>query len=118
MSVDRAIKRGATNPVLTATLYDGTTAIDLSGLASATSIQLDLVSADGNTTAVSLGACGWGTTNSGSDGIVTYTWSTGDTDSTGVYNAEFKVTWSDDTITWFPDSGFEQVYVTARASTG
>lgn len=39
-------------------------------------------------------------------GIVQYDWAGGDTDTAGLYQAEFRITYSDSTIETFPNSDF------------
>ncbi len=43
--------------------------------------------------------------------ILRYNWANGDTDATGVYEAEFRVTYSDGTVETFPNSGFISVVI-------
>lgn len=44
-------------------------------------------------------------------GTVRYDWSSGDTDTAGLYEAEFEVTYSDATVETFPNVGFFLVNV-------
>ncbi len=44
--------------------------------------------------------------------ILSYQWVAGDTDSAGVYRAEFEVTYSDGKIETFPNGGYIQINVT------
>ena len=39
-------------------------------------------------------------------GIVQYDWASGDTDTAGLYQAEFRITYSDNTVETFPNSNF------------
>jgi len=41
----------------------------------------------------------------GANGIIDYTWQTGDTDTAGVYLSRFKVTFSDGSVETFPNAG-------------
>jgi hypothetical protein len=45
-------------------------------------------------------------------GIVTYDWQTGDTDVSGVYYAEFEVTYGDGSVETFPNSGNISIKIT------
>jgi hypothetical protein len=44
-------------------------------------------------------------------GIVRYSWSAADTDTTGSFQAEFEVTYSDSTIETFPNDGYIRVEI-------
>lgn len=46
-------------------------------------------------------------------GQVSFPWMPGDTDVTGVYNAEFEVTWRDGTTQSWPEDGYLQVVISA-----
>ena len=108
----RRIKQGATSPALTMTLQETTEAgvtqaLDVS---TATTITVDIKSRDRNTVAVENGTCSYVT--DGTDGQVTYSWSSGDTDTTGGFDVEVVVTWPDSTVTKFPDEGYGEVHIT------
>ena len=40
------------------------------------------------------------------DGIVGYAWGAGETDTVGMYKAEFKITFADSLVQHYPSSGF------------
>ena len=44
-------------------------------------------------------------------GIVRYTWAAGDTDTIGSFQAEFEVTYPDDSIETFPNDGYIRVEI-------
>ena len=47
------------------------------------------------------------------DGVVQYTWQTGDTDTTGNFNVEFELQWEDGGIETVPNESFFEVVVVA-----
>lgn len=51
-----------------------------------------------------------------SRGEVRYAWSASDTDTSGTYEGEFQVTFSNGDIQTFPDDGFIQVIIEADVS--
>ena len=53
-----------------------------------------------------------GSVISGTDGTIQYAWSAGDTDTAGLYEAEFELTYTDTTIETFPNDGYISVTVT------
>lgn len=92
-----AIKQNDTSPALEVELQDNDeNAIDLSGA----SAEFHMVEKDGDTVAVDSSA----TITDGSNGIVEYQWSSGDTSDAGRYLAEFEITYSDGTIETFPNN--------------
>ncbi len=97
------IKRGDTSPTLqyelspTPNLTGATVVLNMkttSGTATITRAAVDVV---GDAT----------------DGIVEYEWISADTDTVGVYNAEFEVTYSNGKIETFPNDGYIRVKVYA-----
>jgi hypothetical protein len=44
-------------------------------------------------------------------GLIRYDWQTGDTDTVGTYYVEFEVTYADNTVETFPNTGSETVSV-------
>jgi hypothetical protein len=47
----------------------------------------------------------------GPNGVIKYSWSTGDTDTVGRYEAEFQVTYSDNSVETFPNNSFLTIQV-------
>jgi hypothetical protein len=45
------------------------------------------------------------------NGIVTYPWATGDTDTPGTYSVEFEIRWADGTVQTVPEGDYLQVVV-------
>lgn len=85
---DFVIKRGDLLPIITATLQDATgAAVDLTGAAS---VKFILRQVSGGTPKVSAAAV----VVSAIAGQVSYTWAGTDTDTEGVYYAEWQVTWT------------------------
>lgn len=98
-TADATVRSGDTAPALVATLKaDDGTVVNLTGATVTFSMR------DQKTGAILVtGAC---TLTSATGGVVTYTWVTGNTDVAGVYNADFKVTFSGGAIETFPNSRF------------
>ena len=48
------------------------------------------------------------------DGTVQYVFTDGETDVTGLYDAEFLVTYTDDRVETFPHEGFIKIYIESR----
>lgn len=46
-------------------------------------------------------------------GQVQFPWVAGDTDTTGVFNAEFEITWRDGTRQTWPEDGYLQIVISA-----
>ena len=94
------IKRGDTSPALRFALAPDT--IDLSGATvnfqmrpRRSAISVDTVA----------------TIDSATPPIVSYSWSSGDTVTAGIYEAEFRVTYADGTIETFPNNDFISVII-------
>lgn len=51
-------------------------------------------------------------------GMVSYEWQTGDTDTVGVYEAEFVITWSDGGIETVPNKGFKEIEINEDVQPG
>lgn len=49
-----------------------------------------------------------------SDGTVQYVFADGETDVTGLYDAEFLVTYTDNRVETFPHEGFIKIYIESR----
>jgi hypothetical protein len=105
----RKITAGANNPELRMTLQDANGAINLT---TSSSITITIEDDTKTTTLVADGAMAYET--DGSDGRVSYAWSTSLTDATpGVYLFKVTVNWSDGSVTKFPDDGFGRFEITA-----
>jgi hypothetical protein len=97
---DFVLKQNDTRPVLDATLTENGTALNLTTATSVKFImrqQGSLGSAKINTTAAFVNR---------TSGTVRYTWTSGDTDTIGSFNAEFEVTWSDGGVSTHPSNGY------------
>lgn len=95
------IKQNDTSPAIQAALTDASgTAIDLTG-ALATRFHMRLPGASSAKVDAAATVVGAATL-----GVVRYDWSTGDTDTAGLYEAEFEVTYADGTVETFPNSGY------------
>lgn len=96
------LKRNDTSPAIKSQLVnDDGEPIDLSsnGLQPADSVDFHMIADDGTVT-VDAPA----TFDDKANGIVSYSWQTGDTDTTGTYDAEFEVTYQSGAIETFPNS--------------
>ena len=96
------IKQNDTAPAITATLYENSVAVDLTGA----TVKFHMGSiVDAAATVVSA-----------SEGKVKYQWQATDTATVGEYNAEFEVTFSDGTIETFPNDGFLRIIITSEVA--
>lgn len=102
---DFTIKSGDTAPALTATLYDGTTPLNLTG-ASVTlrmrAVGFALPVLD-DVPAVIVAPP--------EDGKVSYSWQTGDTDEPGDFEVEWTVTFAGGAVQTFPTAGYTEVQI-------
>lgn len=108
MSHQFYIKQNDRRPNLQATLKDG---------------DGDVVSLTGATVVFSMAAAGVvkvdnaaATLSDASGGVVYYAWAAGDTDTPGVYDGEFEVTFSDGTVETFPNSGHLKIIITKEVA--
>ena len=99
------MKQNDTSPSIKVTCYDtDDTAIDLTGALSVRfhmRLKSDLsvkVDADGSVIVAT-------------DGTIKYDWSAGDTDTAGIYEAEFEVTYADSSVETFPNDGYITVTI-------
>tara|TARA_R100001086_G_scaffold16743_2_gene8190 strand:- start:482 stop:799 length:318 start_codon:yes stop_codon:yes gene_type:complete len=97
------IKKGDTSPILQATLtdYNG----DPVNLTAA-DVQFRMENFDG--TLKVNAAC---TVTDATNGVITYTFTTDDTDTAGTYKAEFEATYSDASVETFPNKGSERIII-------
>ena len=98
------IRRNDRRPILVAELSDEDGPVDLSA---ASAVEFHMSSAIGSTAKIEAAA----TVSNATEGEVTYTWVTGDTDTAGSYLAEFEVTWTDGTQESYPDPGYFLIVV-------
>lgn len=99
------IKQGDTSPAFRAILKDADgTAVDITGNLGVTFHMRN----QAGTVVVDAAA----TVNDASAGDVKYSWSAGDTDTAGVYDAEFEVTYANGDVETFPNYGYEKVRIT------
>lgn len=87
---DFTIKKGDTRPILAAVLKDNDVVIDLT-LATAVKFIMKSQGSPGGAAAVNA-ACEF---ISKPAGTISYTWVLADTATSGLYNAEFEITWTD-----------------------
>lgn len=99
------IKQNDTSPILAVTLKDADgTAVNLNGA----SIRFHMRKVGKATAAVDAAA----TITGAFTGQVQYAWSASDTSTIGTYHGEFEVTYSDNSIETFPNSGFLAIEIT------
>jgi hypothetical protein len=97
MAYDFHIKQGDTYPAFQTTITDAAgDAIDITDA----SVRFHLRRPGADTLIVDAAA----EIVTAASGIVKYVWADGDTDETGVFDAEFEVTFDDDTVLTFPNS--------------
>lgn len=99
------IKQNDTSPNLDATLKDASdNVIDLTGA----TLRFHMRKIGATSAKVDAGA----TILDAEAGQVRYTWSSGDTDAIGSFEAEFEVTYGDGSIETFPNNKFFSVEIT------
>lgn len=107
LGVDK-VKQNDTAPSAAATLRDGGEAIDLTGATVRFNMALQ-----NSPTKVSAA----GVVSDAPNGRVRYDWVEGDTDTPGVYQCEWEVTWGDGTVQTFPPSSFLTLTITKELDT-
>ena len=99
------IKQNDTTPAIRATLQNGSgNAVDLAS----TTVRFHMREIGSSTTKVDASA----TVINANTGIVQYDWDAADTDTIGTFQAEFEVTYSDDSIETFPNNGYIPIVIT------
>ncbi len=109
---DFTIKRNDTRPRLVTTLITdfGTAAEGPVDLTSASAVKFLMRSESapaGSAPKVNAAA----TISDAAAGIVTYTWVDGDTDTEGIFEGEFQITWSDDGVETIPNDSYISIQV-------
>ncbi len=103
MPADFILKQHDTWPRLEATLSD------LSGPVNLTGATVKLILKVGATTVT--GTCS--IVAPATNGVVRYSWNPADTAAVNTFQGEFEVTWSDSTITTFPNDDYFSVEIKA-----
>lgn len=101
--VDFTITQNDTYPAISGRFEDDASPIDLTGA----TINFHMKSPGASSVKVDAAASILG---SASDGRVAYQWQLGDTDTSGFYQAEWEVTYSDGYVETFPDEPLE-IYI-------
>ncbi len=96
------IKRNDLEPALRATLKDADGPVNLTGL----TVRFLMRDTDGV-----LKASGVCTLVDAANGVVSYAWQSGDTDTTGDFTAEFEVTVSVGRTRTFPNGGYVHITI-------
>lgn len=106
MASKHVIRENDTREAIEAQLQDATgSAIDLSSI-SELRFQMER---RGNTVVDSVA-----TVVDGANGKVKYDWADGDTDTAGTYQAEFRITFQDDSVLTVPNDDYITVEVTSE----
>ena len=99
------IKQNDTTPALKATLKDGDgTVINLTDA----TVKFHMRKVGASTSVVDAAAA---VVSPATSGIVQYSWSGSDTTNTGLYSAEFEITYGDGKIETFPNSSYIRVEI-------
>jgi len=98
------VKEGDTRPVAQAVLTRGTVIVDLT---LADSVTFKMKEETSNVLKVNAAAV----VTDAVGGAVEYRWVTADTDTAGLYNAEWQVNWQDGSVETFPTIGFDVVMI-------
>lgn len=109
MAVDFYIKEGDTAPPIVAILKDAEEDVVVLTGATVRFIMNDKLSGTNVVDAA-------GTVVDSDNGVVAYEWQTGDTDTPGVYNGEFEVSWPDGTYETFPN--WKHISIKIKADLG
>jgi hypothetical protein len=96
------LKRNDLEPALRATLKDADGPVNLTGL------TVRFLMRDSSGILKASGLC---TLVDAPNGVVTYSWQSGDTDTAGDYTAEFEVTVSVGRTRTFPNGGYIQITI-------
>lgn len=98
------MKEGDTSPALQVTLKDSAgSAVDVTGA----TVRFHMRPAGSTTTKVDAAA----TIVTAASGIVKYSWASGDTDTLGVFQGEFEVTYANSAIERFPNDGYLEITI-------
>lgn len=97
------IKNGDTLPAYRAKLLEDDDAFNLSNY----DVQIRVKLAEGDTLTVDAAA----TIEQADRGIVTYSWSSGETDDAGTYEVQFVADDGSGNVISFPNSGFARLYI-------
>lgn len=103
--IDYFLKQGNTDPSIQSTLTDASG--DPIDLRNASGVEFQMRHATHGFVAVDASADILDAVN----GVVGYSWSDGDTDTTGLYYGEWVVTYSDGSVGSIPNDGFIQLYI-------
>ena len=103
-----SMKVGDTRPILYATLLAGGDVVDLT---TASNVKFTMTNAAGSVV-IDLATCT--IVSPPTNGIVSYAWQTADTNTAGLFQGEFKVTWADASIERFPNQTNFQVQILAN----
>ncbi|HJW80808.1 MAG TPA: hypothetical protein VJ396_01080 [Acidiferrobacterales bacterium] len=102
---DFTIRKGNRLPGIEAVLYDGNGVVDLTD---AVSVELRVRPEKGETATVVYTAEITGLTT----GRVRYLWGVGTTDTPGIYNAAWRVTWPSSKTSDYPNKGTLKIAIT------
>lgn len=104
MTADFHIKQGDTSPAIEAILEDESgNPVDLTN----STVQFHMKKPNADSVKVDAPA----NIIEAKEGQVRYGWAEGDTDTTGRYHAEWEVTYADDTVETFPNSGYLEIRI-------
>lgn len=104
---DLTMKAGDTWPALVTTLEDSAGPLDLT---TATGVTMRMASPTVSMTNLSC------TITDAANGVVSYQWQAGDTDTPGTYKAEFAVSFGGGTIQTAPNDAYKEIVILAAVA--
>ncbi len=105
MAVDFKIKRNDTRPAIQATLGSVVNGDTI------TSVAFNMADTSGTLVVDAASATIVQQASATQSAAVKYQWQAADTDTSGIYNAEFQVTFSDGRVETFPNEGYLKVQI-------
>lgn len=114
VQADFHIKQGDTSPAIESQLEDESgNAVDISGF---NEIEFHMKDPSASSAKVDSDTSSGVSATDASNGKVKYSWSSGDTDTSGRYHAEWQVEYSDGSIETFPNADYIEIRILEELS--